>query len=305
MDHLGGHPEHAEAEQDAHVRRQVGDGLEHRHEQQRAEAEGQHQVALEVGGRAALLLAQVGPLARARRLALEAEAEDQQRHQQAHQAGQEQAADHPGGADLVADPQHGGGHVADRRPGAAGVGGDHHDADVQPAFRAAADQLAQQRDHDDGGGQVVEHRGEEEGDETDDPQQVHALAGLDAVGDGAEALVGVDQLDDGHRAEQEEQDLGDLAQMVAQFADHAVAGRSGGQDAAFAEDQHGPAQHGGEDGRGGLVDFQRVFEGDAEVTDDKDQGHPGVHGRASGGSVDGLLFRFLNWRASMPDLGGR
>ncbi|MOA49848.1 hypothetical protein D3C78_1727830 [compost metagenome] len=87
--------------------------------------------------------------------------------------------------------------------------------------------------------------------------------------------------------------------MVTQFDDHAVTGFGGRQDAAFTEYQRGPAEDGGEDGRGGLVDFQRVFEGDAQVTDNEDQGHPGVHGRASGWSVEEFLF--FNWRRSMPD----
>ena len=87
------------------------------------------------------------------------------------------------------------------------VGGDHHDADEQPAFGAAADQFAQQRYHDDGSGQVVQRGGQEEGQEADDPQQVHALARLDPVSDDLETFVGIDEFDDGHGAEQEEQNL--------------------------------------------------------------------------------------------------
>ncbi|MNF90666.1 hypothetical protein D3C84_732360 [compost metagenome] len=127
------------------------------------------------------------------------------------------------------------------------------------------DQLAQQGNHDDGGGQVVQRGRKEEGNETDHPQQVHALAGADAVGDDLEAFVGVDQLDDGHGAHQEEQDLRHFTEVVAQFGrDFVARGFSQErQDAVGPQHQYRPTDDGGEDGRGGLVDFQGVFEGDA------------------------------------------
>src|SRR3990167_9600689 len=111
------------------------------------------------------------------------------------------------------------------------------------------DQLAQQGNHDDGGGQVVQCGGEEECDKADHPQQVDPLAGADAVGDDLEAFVGIDQLDDGHGTHQEEQNLGNFAQMMAQlFGDVMViaTGAGGGgtdqrQNAVRAEYQQGPA----------------------------------------------------------------
>src|SRR5690606_12297352 len=155
VDDFGGDPQHAETEEDAHVWRQMGDGLEDRHEDQRTQAEAEHQVAFERGGRVAAAL---GALLDAwlGHVAIEAETHDQQRYQQADQAGQEQLGDDAGGGHLITDPQHGGGDVANRRPGAAGVGGDDHDTGVEPAFVHVCDQFAQQRDHHDGGGQVVQ-----------------------------------------------------------------------------------------------------------------------------------------------------
>ena len=207
MDDLGSDPEHAEAEKDAHIRGQVGHGLEYRDEQQGCEAKPEHQIALENAGGGRMFLGQVSARTRPRGFAAQGKAEDDQRHQQAYQAWDEQVDDYARCSDLITDPEHGGGDVTDWRPGATGVRRDYHDADEQPALGTAADQLAQQRNHDDGGGQVVQRCGEEEGQEADDPKQVYTLACLDAVGNGPEALVGVDQLDDGHRPEQEEENL--------------------------------------------------------------------------------------------------
>ena len=269
VDELGGHPEHTEAEEDAHVRRQVGHGLEYRHEQQGSEAKTEYQIAFEYRGGRRVFLGQVSTGARAWCLAAQTKAEDDQRYQQAHQAWQEQAGNHSGSADLATDPEHGGGHVTDRRPGTSGVSGDHHDTDEQPALGTAADQLAQQGDHDDGGGQVIQRCREEEGQETDDPQQVHALACLDAVGDYFEPFMGVDQLDDGHRPEQEEEDLRNFAEVVTQRFDYhgrrvrrVMAARlQQRKDLVGAQHQNGPGQHRGEDRRGSLVYFQWMFKG--------------------------------------------
>ena len=56
-------------------------------------------------------------------------------------------------------------------PGAAGIGGDDDDAGEQQAVVAPGDQPLDQRDHDDGGGQIVQDRAEEEGHEADQPHQ--------------------------------------------------------------------------------------------------------------------------------------
>ena len=101
--------------------------------------------------------------------------------------------------------------------------------------------------------------------------------------------MGVDQLNDGHGAHQEEQNLGNFAQVMAQlFGDVMVitTGASGGgtdqrQDAVRAEYQQGPANDRSQDGRGGFIDFQGMFESDAQVTEDKDQCHQRIHGQNS------------------------
>lgn len=125
------------------------------------------------------------------------------------------------------------------------------------------DQLAQQRDHHDGGGQVVQRRGQEEGDQPHQPQQVHALVSANAVGDDLETFMGIDQLDDGHRAHEEEQNLGNLAEMMTQLLDHMMgvgAGAGGAcsehrQNAVRTENQQRPGDHRREQSGGCLVDF--------------------------------------------------
>ena len=151
------------------------------------------------------------------------------------------------------------------------------------------DQFAQQRNHDDGGGQVIQHGREEESNQTHHPEQRDAFVGADAVSDDLETFMGIDQFDDGHGAHEEEQDLGDLTQVMAQLFSHVMViargARGGGSDqrqnAVRAEYQQGPANDGSQDGRRGFIDFQGVFEGDAQVTEDKDQCHQRIHGQNS------------------------
>ncbi|MNR63496.1 hypothetical protein D3C85_1858290 [compost metagenome] len=68
---------------------------------------------------------------------------------------------------------------------------------------------------------------------------------------------------------------------MAQFLGHMVGVIEGArgacadqrQDDIGTEDQQGPAEYCGEDGRGGLVDPERVFQGYAEIAGDEDQSH--------------------------------
>ena len=79
------------------------------------------------------------------------------------------------------------------------------------------DQLSEQGNHDNRGGQVIQNRGKEKGDDGDDPKELDGILGGDAVGDNAEALMGIHQFHNGHSAQEEEKNFGDTAQMVAQF----------------------------------------------------------------------------------------
>ena len=209
-------PEDAEAEEDAHEGRQMGDGLEDRHADQDAEPHAEHQVLLERGGLDSRCRSQPLTGLTTSRPSQDV-AGDGQRHDQVDHRGEEDPLHDGQGGDLPADPEHGGGDVADRRPGAAGIGGDDDDAGEEQPVVVLVEQLLHQRDHDDGGGQVVEHRAEEEGDEADQPHQRRELGGLDARGDDLEAVVGIDHLDDGHRPHQEEDDLRRPRQRFAQL----------------------------------------------------------------------------------------
>ena len=215
VDQVADQPDDAEAEQDAEVGRQVGDGLERRHRDEGAEAEEEHRVALELGGLQAVVHLDV--FGRDYRPAAQHEGGNRQRHQQTYDRRRENRGNYVHGGDLPADPEHGCRHVADRRPGAAGVRGDDDDAGEEQAVGAVRKQLAHQRDHDDGRRQVIEQRAEEESDDADQPHQGRQLLRLDPFGDDLEAVVRVDHLDDGHRTHQEEGDLRGRHQRFAEL----------------------------------------------------------------------------------------
>ncbi len=155
MNQVADEPEYTEPEQDAHERREVRDGLEHRHSDQDPESQEEHHVALELGG---------GPVDATldrggdHQSAAQHVGSDRQRHQQVDERGQKQALHDLQGGDLAADPEHRGRHVPDRRPGATGVGRDHDDAGEKQPVIPLGEQLLHQRDHHDGRREVVEDR---------------------------------------------------------------------------------------------------------------------------------------------------
>src|SRR5690606_23019151 len=120
-------------------------------------------------------------------------------------------------------------------------------------------------------------------------QQRYAPAGGDAVGDHLEAAMGVDQLDDGHGAEQEEQDLGDLTQVMTQRTDHYPRGvrrvigvqLQGRQYLIGPQHQYRPGQGSREDRSSGLVEPERMLQRDTEVTHYKNDRHQHIHQSAS------------------------
>jgi hypothetical protein len=89
--------------------------------------------------------------------------------------------------------------------------------------------------------------------------------------------MGIDQLHDGHGAEQEEQDLGDLAEVVTQFSGTSVEFFGcAGENLVGPEHQDGPAHHRGENRRSSLVDLDGVFQRDTQISDHEHCGHQEV-----------------------------
>jgi hypothetical protein len=84
--------------------------------------------------------------------------------------------------------------------------------------------------------------------------------------------VGVDEFDDGHGRQQEKQDFGHAAEVVAQFADDLV-GRVGAEEHVDC-----PAQHAGEQGRGRFVEADGFFEGNQPVAEGEDGDERGNQG---------------------------
>ncbi len=82
------------------------------------------------------------------------------------------------------------------------------------------DELAQNHDHHDTGGQVVEDGGEEEGEEGDTPEERTLGMGLHHLANPVEATILVNDFHDGHRSHQEEERGGGIAQMLLDDGGH-------------------------------------------------------------------------------------
>jgi hypothetical protein len=132
------------------------------------------------------------------------------------------------------------------------------------------EQLAHQRDHHDGRGQIVEDRTQEEGDKADQPHQRRKLCGTNALGDDIEAVVRIDHLDDGHGAHEEEHDLGGGHHGLAKFLADLVR-------VAAEQGVNRPQQARADERRRGLVDLDRVFQRDRGIRDDEDEDERSQH----------------------------
>ncbi len=162
------------------------------------------------------------------------------------------------------------------------------------------EELLHQRNHDDGGRQVVQNGAEKEGDKTDQPHQCRELGGPDARGDDLETVVSVNDLDDGHRPHQEKDDLRRPHQRFAELLVHQMV-IAGGQGV------NGPEQAGPDQGGGRLVDLERMFQGDGGVGDNKDEDNGSQHEKSpvnaeimkSGGKLprDSYIFFPLDTRS--------
>lgn len=114
-------------------------------------------------------------------------------------------------------PEHGGGHIPDDGPGASGVCGDDDHTDDESSEFAIVNEFPNDGDHDDGGSEIVEDGGEEEGEPGEDPEEGGGFFGVDTIGDEGEAFVGVDEFDDGHGAHEEKENLGDFGNGVKEL----------------------------------------------------------------------------------------
>ena len=86
--------------------------------------------------------------------------------------------------------------------------------------------------------------------------------------------MGIDQFDDRHGADQEEEDSCDLPEMAGEFFGYGMFVRRG-------TDVERPAKGACDEGSCGLVDVERVFEGNAEVPQNEDNKDGGFHGLRS------------------------
>ena len=85
------------------------------------------------------------------------------------------------GGDFVFNPEHGGRHVTDRGPSATSVGRHDHHKGVDEPLMPCWDDFFEERDHQNGGSEVIEDRGEEKGRDCDEPEHFPAGGRLDQV----------------------------------------------------------------------------------------------------------------------------
>ena len=185
-----------------------------------------------------------------------------QRNEQVDDGRQKHAFHHRQGGDLPANPEHGGGHIADRRPGAAGIGGDDDDAGKhQPVF-PLIEQALHERNHHDSGGQIVQNGAQKKGSYPDHPHQHRQAGGGNTPRQHLKTVVRVDDLDDGHGANQEKNNLRRAGERFSQLGiDRARLGPGQGV--------HHPKRARAQQGSRRFVDAQRMLKNNSGVGEDK------------------------------------
>ena len=264
--YLCGGPQHAEYQQDAHERWQVGDGLEDRYEDQSAYAQPEDDVALhlrelaDLGSRQVLCLVE---------LTLQLHAENEGGNHHRDERWDEYLAEHALCGDDTLDPQHDGRHVTDRREGATAVGRYDDQCSIDQTVFTLLYQLAQHHNHHDRCRQVVEDGRQEEGHKGHSPQQLTLGARLHGVAHEVKTSIGVDDFYNGHGTHQEEQRATSIAQVVlydfcnvvyhAAALYHRIV-------AVGVNHQQCPAEYAHQQGDGCLVDFCQTLQCNTQIT---------------------------------------
>ncbi len=270
VEHLCHRPEHAQHEQNADERRQVGNRLENRHENQSAHTEEENRFAL--AGRKLAGLETLRLLLGEGQFALQRERQDVGRNHHRHERRQENLHNHARRRNHALVPEHDCRHVADGREGAARIGCNHHQGSVNQAVFLVADELPENHNHHNRRGQIVEDGRQDERHEGDAPEQFFLARGLQHVAHKIKAAVLINEFHDGHRAHQEEQCGRGGAEVSFNLLAHdegfpLANGRS--QILCRINHEERPADDKHQQRNGRLVHFRYTFDGNAEVADDE------------------------------------
>mmetsp|Transcript_40471 Transcript_40471/g.87643 ORF Transcript_40471/g.87643 Transcript_40471/m.87643 type:complete len:309 (+) Transcript_40471:542-1468(+) len=184
---------------------------------------------------------------------------------QAHDARENEISQQRHGGHLSADVQHGGGNISHGRPRTSGVGCHDHQAAQLHSEGIFLHQFLQEGHHDDDHCQVVQHRGEQEGQDADDDQQLLLLGRLDRRGDDVESLVRIHDLHHCQSTHQEEDHLADVVQGLRHSLLELLTGH---RHSGANQSPHHDTQ---DERRGGFVNFKDLLQDDDAIACDEGQ----------------------------------
>lgn len=266
VEYFAHRPKHAQHEQYAYKRGQMGNALEYGHKDEATHAQEEYYLALacrQVTGRGGSLWC-----GRVAELALEAVLHDKGWNDHRHYRGYEYLLYHACGCDEALVPKHDGGYIANGREGTARIGGYDNERGILDAVLVVAHELAQYHYHHNARGKVVEYGRQEECHDGYAPQQTALAGGAHQVAHKVKATVLVDELNNGHGTHQEEQGGRCGAKVVLYHLAHGLryfVANGGGKVLAWVEHEDGPTAHKHEQSNGGFVDFCKAFDGYQEV----------------------------------------
>ena len=210
---FGDTPNHTQRHQDAHERRQPGNGFENGNEQQTSDTDDKHRLA-----QVRMTFVQIGiPVSKTgddlQSALLEEILCDKHWNHHRHNAGQKQIDNKADRRHFLVHPQHDSGDVTNGREGTTGIGRDNNHASEQPTIFLVAEEATQHHHHDDGGRHVVEHGRHDKRERTDNPQQVPLALGIDVLGDERKTAIAVNDLNNGHGTDKEHHNLASVTQL--------------------------------------------------------------------------------------------
>ena len=212
IEHLGSSPQHTQNQEDAYEWRQVGNALEDRNEDQTANTQPEHSLALtfcEVAYRSILL----GRNLRHHEFALQHGLKDEGWNHHGNHRWDEDLGNHTSCGYQSLVPKHDGGNVADGRESATRVGCNDDKRGIYHTVLVVGNELTQNHNHHDTGSQVVEDGRKEEGKEGYAPQQSTLRLCLHHLANPVESAILVYYLYDRHGSHQEEEGRCSIAKV--------------------------------------------------------------------------------------------
>ena len=212
IEDLRSRPQHAQDEQNTHKRREMGDRLEDRYEDETANTQEEYNLTLT--RRKTVCLLNHDCILLYLKVALQREREDIGRNNHRHHRGDEYLHDNTCCCNHTLVPQHDGSNITYRREGTTRISGNHNQCSIDETILLVSDKFTQNHNHHNRSRQVIEDSRQDECHEGNTPKQGPFRLRLKGVTHKIETTILIHQFNNGHGTHQEEEGRGGRTEMM-------------------------------------------------------------------------------------------